>query len=1077
MTFSLSTNIKSTEFSDINYIVTSNAKKVAGSLVNDYNSGIHCYTLIGTYGTGKSSFLLALENALQSQESELLSNKGQFNCYKKFSCLNIVGDFNTLPVLLCRELNINPESNEEFFDIFDHKLKELKRKKQFLLIAIDEFGKILEHAAKVNPEKEVYFLQQFAEFVNSKSHDNIMVLATLHQDMNSYAKALTKEQKQEWDKVKGRFQEVIFSEPEEQLLLVAAEQLGRNIRHIVDTEGIRELFSLAKKAKIVGNDTLLNVAKKIYPMDIFAGVVVTRAIQKYGQNERSLFNFLTSTDTYSVSSFVPTEHSLYNLANIYDYIAYSFYSYLSEVNSDSANWRASKNAIERVETIFSPAKVEKCTKIVKAISLMNIFCPAIIMDKENLSAYVRLTMDVAKPESLIDELTNQNIIRFAKYKSQYIIFEGSDVNIEDELFKASGQVARPINYIDTLASFVDRKVALSNAAFFKTGTPRFFEFEISDHARDFEISGDVDGYVDLVFSENTNDKKKTQEASLASPKAIVYVFYNKTKEIVDHLYEIEKLSYIKDKVIVNDKVAERELCNLIAFERDAINSIINNSLLTFSKDIQWYFEGKPFKVSNLTDFKKQLSLICDRVYPSTPIIKNELFNRQKVANSAVSLARVTLHNALIDPEKVEQEDLGFEESKYPPEKTIYYTLLKETGIHAERDGVWSLGAPTSDSIKQLWEECERFLQSTTEKQRKIGDLVKVLSTAPFKLKQGFIEMWIPIYLIVKSQSYSLYSDDGIYIPTITREVLDLLQKNPNNFRVKAFAMDGVKLDFFNEYRRFLRKDGRDSITVSSFVETIKPFLAFYRSLNEYARTTQSFDNYNVVKFREVLAKAKDPEKTFFEDMPAAFGFQNESLTSNAEFMAQYQGMIKRATHELSTCYARLIDKIEAHLIEMLGLHSNEFDVYKSEVETRFSLVKEGYLSIKQKNFLKGLLRKENEKIRWYESICYVALEKPLASIKDEELPRLIDNMKSLVSALDKFVDISMATKSDANVDVYNFELVSTKGTIEAQSFVLPDSQKDKSAELEGKLAELLSGDKNLDVCVLLKLLKEKIENN
>lgn len=1077
MTFNLSTNIKTTDFNDINYIVTSNAKKVVSSLVNDYNAGIHCYTLIGTYGTGKSSFLLAFEAALQSTESELLSNKGQFNGYKKFSCLNIVGEYNTLPILLCKELKINPNSIDQFFEILDKKLKELKKKKQFLIIAIDEFGKILEHAAKVNPEKEVYFLQQFAEFVNSKSHENIMVLATLHQDMNSYAKVLSKEQKLEWDKVKGRFQEIIFSEPEEQLLLMAAEQMGRNIRHIVDINGVRETFALAKKAKIVSNNALFNVARKIYPLDIFAGVVVTRAIQKYGQNERSLFNFLTSTDTYSVNAFTPAEHSLYNLANLYDYIAYSFYSYLSEVNSDSSNWRASKNAIERVETLFAPNKIEKCTKIVKAISLMNIFCPAIMLDKDALSSYIYLTMGIAKPDVLIDELTAQNIIKFAKYKSQYIIFEGSDINIEDELFKAAGQVARPVNYIDNLASYIDRKVVLSNAAYFKTGTPRYFEFAISDHACEFDLNGDVDGFVDLVFSEKEAEQKKTQEASSKSKNAVIYVFYSKTKELIDHLYEIEKLTFIREKVVINDKVAEREINSLIAFERDEINSIINNNLLSFSKDIHWHYKGKQFKVTNLTDFKKQLFHICDTVYSATPIIKNELFNRQKVANSAVSLARVTLHNALIDPKKVEQEDLGFEGNRFPPEKTIYYTLLKETGIHRQRDGVWSLGSPNSDSIKMLWDECERFLDSTIEKQRKIGDLVKILQSAPYKLKQGFIEMWIPIYLIVKSQFYSLYSDEGVYIPTITKEVLDLLQKNPNNFKVKAFAIEGAKLDFFNEYRRFLRKDERNSITVNSFVETIKPFLAFYRSLNEYARTTQSFDNYNVVKFREVLAKAKDPEKTFFEDMPAAFGFKNESLASNAEFMAQYQDMIKRATHELSTCYLKLIDRIEEQFIEILGLHSNDFAIYKPEVETRFGFVKDCFLSLKQKNFFKGLLRKESEKVRWYESICYVALEKPLASIKDNELPRLFDNLKSLISALDKFVDITKVTKTNPNVDVYNFELVSTHGTIEAQSFVLPDSQKDKSEELESKLSELLSGDKNLDVCVLLKLLKEKIENN
>ena len=46
-------------------------------------------------------------------------------------------------------------------------------------------------------------------------------------------------------------------------------------------------------------------------------------------------------------------------------------------------------------------------------------------------------------------------------------------------------------------------------------------------------------------------------------------------------------------------------------------------------------------------------------------------------------------------------------------------------------------------------------------------------------------------------------------------------------------------------------------------------MVFYNNLNDFAKSTQNFDNPQTVKFRNVLAKAKDPEKTFFEDLPAA----------------------------------------------------------------------------------------------------------------------------------------------------------------------------------------------------------------
>ena len=64
MKFSLSTNIDNVQYNDFHYIPTSNARRVLGTLLADYNSGIHCFNLVGTYGTGKSSFLAALERDL-----------------------------------------------------------------------------------------------------------------------------------------------------------------------------------------------------------------------------------------------------------------------------------------------------------------------------------------------------------------------------------------------------------------------------------------------------------------------------------------------------------------------------------------------------------------------------------------------------------------------------------------------------------------------------------------------------------------------------------------------------------------------------------------------------------------------------------------------------------------------------------------------------------------------------------------------------------------------------------------------------------------------------------------------------
>ena len=82
-TFSLSANIENGFADGAQYIVTPNAQLAIRNIVNDYQTGIHSFTIIGSYGTGKSSFLLALESDLKrtNKKSYLLDVKNLLNIF------------------------------------------------------------------------------------------------------------------------------------------------------------------------------------------------------------------------------------------------------------------------------------------------------------------------------------------------------------------------------------------------------------------------------------------------------------------------------------------------------------------------------------------------------------------------------------------------------------------------------------------------------------------------------------------------------------------------------------------------------------------------------------------------------------------------------------------------------------------------------------------------------------------------------------------------------------------------------------------------------------------------------------
>ena len=71
-----------------------------------------------------------------------------------------------------------------------------------LLVLVDEMGKFLEGAAR--DISDVYFFQQLAELA-SRSKGRLIVVGILHQAFDEYSHRLSREMREEWAKIQGRF--------------------------------------------------------------------------------------------------------------------------------------------------------------------------------------------------------------------------------------------------------------------------------------------------------------------------------------------------------------------------------------------------------------------------------------------------------------------------------------------------------------------------------------------------------------------------------------------------------------------------------------------------------------------------------------------------------------------------------------------------------------------------------------------------------------------------------------------------------------------------------------------------------
>ncbi len=1065
-----SVNIIRDTDNDVFYIPTPNAKKVINQLIDDFRKGVRAFSIIGSYGTGKSSFLLALEQSLKKVKPyfDIKFIQGQH-----FDSVKIVGSYKSIIDTFAEEFNVRAKTNvtEHIFSEIFNRYHDLGKTAPLLFIIIDEFGKFLEYASQNNPEKELYFVQQLAEFANNTKY-NIALITTIHQSFESYAFSLSASQRQEWSKVKGRFREITFNEPVEQLLFLASEHINDSFPEKIATKEIDKTYSLFAKSKAFNYTEQYSkeISNKLYPLDLLAANVLTLSLQRYGQNERSLFSFLESTDHTGIEKFNKSESPFYNLANVYDFLNFNFYSFLSsKYNPDFLSWSSIKTALEEVERNFE-TNLSVYYKIIKTIGLLNIYAAAgSVMDEEFLVEYAKTCLGFNNAEQLIENLANKKVILYRSYHKRFILFEGTDLDIQTALIEAANKVSEITDVKTILERYYDLPPILAKQYSYKIGTPRYFKFVISEYPINEVPSGEIDGFINLIFNEKLTIRKVKEDSS-KQKEAILYGFYRNSKEIKNLLYEIEKAQKVLEDNN-DDKVAKRELENIVVHQKNLLNHYILSNLFGGRTEVTWFWDGEEQKLNSKKKFNELLSEISSSVYSSTPIFKNELVNKHKIS-SAIHTAKKSFFKALVN--NWDQYDLGLPLDKFPPEKTIYITLLKENGLITYSDEVKKeVSIANRSTFKKLWKNSVEFLNEAKSERKNLSRLVTQLQHRPFKLKQGLINVWVPVFLFLKRDDYALFGEHG-FIPYLNEDILDLISREPHEFYIKTFDIEGVKLDVFNSYRLFLNQEAKEKISNDTFIETIKPFLVFYRQLPVYSKGTKRLSK-EAIAIRDAISNSQDPERSFFEDFPTALNTSLKQLKSDSNELYQYIGTLQSAIKELRTSFDKLIDRFEEFIISEIVYEDCDFESYKEKLQSRFKTLKKHFLLPNQKAFINRIDSTIEDKKAWFSSLCQAVIGKSLEVIKDEDELVLYDKFKSMILELDSLTVLSRETIDETKEEILGLQFNSFVDGVKHSLVRLPKGKSEEVNQVMNTLQKALVKDKIINIAALTKLLKELIQ--
>ena len=131
----------------------------------------------------------------------------------------------------------------------------------------------------------------------------------------------------------------------------------------------------------------------------------------------------------------------------------------------------------------------------------------------------------------------------------------------------------------------------------------------------------------------------------------------------------------------------------------------------------------------------------------------------------------------------------------------------------------------------------------------------------------------------------------------------------------------------------------------------------------------------------------------------------------------------------------------------------EYDDYIQEIHQRLSKVKPHLLSPRQKEFYQHAMAHFDKRQEWFQSVCYAVLGSPLDRMTDDKEPKLLDDMVFLFRECEKMAIVS-----------------------EGLNYKIDESEERRSAELESKIDAILSGDNNLDVYTLMRILQKRMNN-
>ncbi|MEJ6782156.1 ATP-binding protein [Aminobacter sp. Piv2-1] len=795
-----------------------------------------------------------------------------------------------------------------------------------LLVVIDEMGKFLEEAA-FGGGADVYFFQQLAEAAN-RSAGRLVVVGVLHQSFDDYAHRLSREIRDEWLKIQGRFADVpinVAGEEQIELIARAIETDAAPGANKAQAEGVADAIRAQRPGTGGDLGVRLHECWPLHP--VVASLLGPLSRRRFGQNQRSVFGFLNSAEPFGFQEYLKTEPArgavAYDAVNLWDYLRTNLEPSIL-ASPDGHRWSLAVDAVERSEA--RGAELDHLA-LVKTIALVDLFKERSgLLPSAEVLRHALPHLGASRLESCLEDLKAWSVVLYRRHLGSYAIYAGSDFDIDAAVSEARTRL--PMVDLARLRSLALLQPVLAKRHYHTTGALRWFEVDIAalsdgtERVRQFRPQHGATGlFLLLIGTEAESDAKAKKlwrtatEAADGWPVAIGWTRDSfMIRELASELLALEAVRSERSE-LQGDAVARREVSARIARLSAEVEDRLNHAF----DEAQWAWRAGNESDLSTSDGTVTLnaiaSALADERYRCGPKIKNELLNRIKPSSNAIA-AQKELLKAMV--ERWQEPRLGIE--GYPATGGLYDSLLGATGLHAPRaddSRRYAFVDPAAASdcrLAPLWQVAEAHFREAGSAGADLATLYAEWRKPPFGVRDGLLPVFAVAYLMSRSGRLAVYLD-GAFQPKVSAILIDRLAQDPASVRLRWTEASDFHIHVLGGVADLVAGFGAIPAgqTHPETIDVARGLVGLVLGLPAWVLRTGRLST-TAAKVRNLAKLASDPNKFLLDDLPSVFADGMEQTRDVAETVV---ATLRDGLRELIEAYPAMLRELRHAMLREL----------------------------------------------------------------------------------------------------------------------------------------------------------------